>query len=78
MLSLSREPREFPDQDLLERGVGLAGLVDHLLELGSVSYPPALSLVYVLAGYGVAILVGVFSESPQLGGYGEVHVLAVT
>ena len=77
VLALAGEPGEFPDQDFLERGIGLGGLVDHLAELGAVGDAPALGLVHVLAGDDVAVLLGVVPERPELGGDGEVHVLAV-
>ena len=77
VLPLAGEPRKFPDQYDLERGRGLAALVDHVAELGPVGNAAALGLVHVLAGHGVAVGLGVVAERPQLGGHGEVHVLAV-
>ena len=77
VLPLSGEAREFPDQDYLKAGVGLATLLDHLLELGPVGDTAALGLVDVLAGNGVAVGTGVIFERPQLGGHGQVHVLPV-
>ena len=38
-----------PDEDYLERSVGLAALLDHLPELGPVGDAAALGLVHVLA-----------------------------
>ena len=67
VLALPGEAGEFPDQYLLEEGFGLGGLVDHLLELGPVGYPPALGLVDVLLGDYVSVLLGVVPERPQLG-----------
>ena len=58
-------------------GRGLAALVNHLAELGPVGDSAALGLVQVLAGHGVAVALGVVPERTQLGGHGEVHVLAV-
>ena len=77
VLTLAGEPRKLPDQDDLERSVGLAALLDHLPELGPVGDASALGLVHVLAGYGVAVGLGVVLERPELGGHGQVHVLAV-
>ena len=74
---LAGEAAEFPDQDFLEGGVGLVGLVKHLAELWAVGDAPALGLVHVLAGDGVAVALGVVAQRPKLGGDGEVHVLAV-
>ena len=58
VLPLSGEARELPDQNHLERGGGLAALVDHLAELGPVGDAAALGLVHVLAGHGVAVGLG--------------------
>ena len=69
--------RKLPDENHLERGRGLAAVVDHVAELGPVGDAAALGLVHVLAGDGVAIVLGVVPERPKLGGHGEVHVLAV-
>ena len=77
VLPLAGEAAEFPDQNLLEGGIGLGGFVDHLAELGAVGDAPALGLVHVLAGDNVTVLLGVVPERPELGGDGEVHVLAV-
>ena len=77
VLSLAGEAAEFPDQYDLERGSSLAALVDHVAELGPVGNSAALRLVHVLAGDGVAVVLGVVPERPELGGHGEVHVLAV-
>ncbi len=77
VFTLAGEPAEFPDQNLLEWRVGLVGLVQHLAELGPVGDAPALGLVHVLAGYGVAVALGVVAEGAELGGDGEVHVLSV-
>ena len=78
VLPLPGEPTEFPDQYFLEGGLGLFGLVQHLLELGPVGDASALGLVHVLADDHVAVLLGVVPERPKLCGYGQVHVLAVT
>ena len=64
VLALSGEAGELPDEDFLERGLRLGGLVQHPLELGPVGDASALGLVHVLAGDQVAVLLGVFSESP--------------
>ena len=77
VLALAGEPGELPDQNLPKRSVGLGSLVDHLSELGAVGDATALGLVHVLAGDDVAVLLGVVPERPELGGDGEVHVLAV-
>ena len=77
MFPLTGEARELPDQNHLERGGGLAPLVDHVAELGPIGDSAALGLVHVLAGDGVAVGLGVVPERPKLGGHGEVHVLAV-
>ena len=77
VLALAGESGELPDKDFLEGGLGLAGRVQHLLELGPVGDAPALGLVHVLADYQVVVLLGVVPERPQLGGHGQVHVLAV-
>ena len=77
MLALSGEAGELPDQNLLERSVGLAGRVDHHAELGTVGDAPALGLVHVLADYDVSVLLCMVPECPQLCGDGQVHVLAV-
>ena len=77
VLALAGEPTEFPDENHLERGRGLAALVDHLAELGAVGDSAALGLVHVLAGHHVAVALGEVPQSPKLGGDGEVHVLAV-
>ena len=77
VLPLAGEAGEFPDEDFLEGRLRLAGLVQHPLELGPVGDASALGLVHVLAGDEVAVLLGVVPERPQLGGDGQVHVLAV-
>ena len=64
VLPLPGEAAELPDQDFLERGLGLGGLVQHLLELGPVGDAPALGIVYVLAGDMVAVLPRVVPERP--------------
>ena len=68
---------KFPDENDLEGRLRLASLLDHLPELGPVGDAPALGLVHVLAGYGVAVGPGLFLERPELGGHGQVHVLPV-
>ncbi|MCY3888003.1 MAG: hypothetical protein OXG19_09960 [Chloroflexi bacterium] len=77
VLTLAGEAREFPDEDLLEGGVGGARLVEHPPELGAVGDAAALGLVDVLAGDEVAVLLGVVAQRAQLGGDGKVDVLAV-
>ena len=74
---LAGESAEFPDENHLERSLRLASLVDHLAELGPIGDSAALGLVHVLAGDGVAVVLGVVAERPHLGGHGQVHVLAV-
>ena len=69
VLALAGEAGELPDQNLLERSVGPAGLLDHLPELGPVGDSAALCLVHELAGDNVAVLVGVVPERPELGGH---------
>ena len=58
------EAAEFPDQYLLEGGIGSAGGVDHLAELGPVGDLTALGLVHVLTGDDVAVLVRVVPAAP--------------
>ena len=58
-------------------GGGLAALVDHVAELGPVGDAAALGLVHVLAGDGVAVVLGKIPQGPKLGGHGQVHVLTV-
>ena len=77
VLALAREAAELPDEDLLEGRVGLARLVEHLAELRPVGDATALGLVDVLAHDAVAALLGVFAQGAQLGGDGEVDILAV-
>ena len=77
VFALAGESRKLPDENLLEGRVGTAGLVQHPAELGAVGDSAALGLVHVLAGDGVAVVLGVVSEGPKLGGHGEVQVLAV-
>ncbi len=77
VLPLAGESTEFPDKNHLKRRRGLAALVDHLAELGPIGDAAALGLVHVLAGHGVAVVLGVVSQRPHLGGHGQVHVLAV-
>ena len=77
VLPLAGEPGELPDENFLEGGLGLGGLVDHLAELRPVGDAAALGLVHELAGDDVAVLVGVIPERPQLCGHRQVHVLPV-
>ncbi len=77
VLPLAGESRKFPDQNLLERGIGFARLVDHLPELGPIGDSAALGLVHKLADHQVAVPAGVFAQCPHLGGDGQVHVLSV-
>ena len=77
VLPLAGEAGEFPDKNHLERGRSLAALVDHVAELGPVGDAAALGLVHVLAGHGVSVALGVVSQRPKLGGYRQIHVLAV-
>ena len=62
VLPLAREAAEFPYEDHVEGGFGLAALLDHLPELGPVGDAAALGLVHVLAGHGVAVGLGVLLE----------------
>ena len=64
VLPLAGEAGELPDQNLLERSIGLAGLVDHPAELGPIGDAAALGLVHELADDQVAVLVGVVPERP--------------
>ena len=77
VLPLAGEAGEFPDENLVERGLGLFGLVYHPAELGAVHHASALRFVHVLPDDLVVVLVGVVPERPHLGGDGQVHVLAV-
>ena len=77
VLALAGEAGELPNQNLPEGGIGLAGGVDHLAELGAVGDASALRLVHVLAGHQVAVLACIVSERPHLRCHGQVHVLAV-
>ena len=77
VLPLAGESGKLPDKNHLKRRRGLAALVDHVPELGPVGDAAALGLVHVLAGHGVAVILGVVPERPHLGGHGQVHVLAV-
>ncbi len=52
------KPGELPDENLLERSVGPARLVQHPAELGAVGDAAALGLVDLLAGHGVAVGLG--------------------
>ena len=56
VLPLAGEAGEFPDENLFERCLWLAGLVQHLSKLRPVRYAPALGLVHVLACDQVAVL----------------------
>ena len=64
VLPLAGEAAELPDENHLERGRGLAALVDHVAELGPVGDAAALGLVHVLAGHGVAVVLGIVPERP--------------
>ena len=64
VLALPGEATKFPNENHLERGRGLAALVDHVAELGPVGDPAALGLVHVLAGHSVAVVLGVVPERP--------------
>ena len=75
VLPLACEAAELPDENDLKGSLRLAALLDHLPELGPVGDAAALGLVHELAGYGVAVGLGVVLERPQLGGHGQVHVL---
>ncbi|MDE2669005.1 MAG: hypothetical protein OXI51_05050 [Chloroflexota bacterium] len=77
VLALAREAGELPDEDLLERRIGRGGGIEHLAELGAVGHATALRLVHVLADHDVVVLLGVVAQCPELGGNGEVDVLAV-
>ena len=77
MLALAREAGEFPDEDLLEGGLGFAGLVKHPPETGPIDDASALSLVDVLADDDVPVLFGVVPVRPDLCRHRQVHVLPV-
>ncbi|MCY3507189.1 MAG: hypothetical protein OXH41_13600 [Chloroflexi bacterium] len=77
VLALARETGELPDEDLAEGSVGALGGIQHLAELGPIGDAPALRLVNVLADDGVAVLLGVVAQRPELGGDGQVDILAV-
>ena len=77
VFALAREAGELPDQDLLERRVGLGRLVQHLGELGPVGDAARLGFVDVLAGDHVSVAPGVVAQGPELCGDGEVDILAV-
>ena len=61
-LRVNRE--NFQTRISLKGASGLAGLVQHLLELGPVGDAAALGLVHVLAGDQVVVLLGVVPERP--------------
>ncbi|MCY3587942.1 MAG: hypothetical protein OXH40_04575 [Chloroflexi bacterium] len=77
VLALASEAGELPDQDLLEGRARLRRFVQHLGELGPVGDAARLGFVDVLASDHVAIAVGEVAQGAQLGGDGEVDVLAV-
>ena len=59
---------------------GVCGLLASsliFLELGPIGDASALGHIDVLPGDVVAVLLGVVPECPQLGGHGQVHVVAV-
>ena len=64
VLPLAGEARKLPYQYDLERGRRLAALVDHVAELGPVGDAAAFGLVHVLAGHGVAVVLGEVPQSP--------------
>ena len=65
VFTLAGEAGELPDEDFLEGGLRLAGLVQHPLELGPVGYESALGLVHVLPCHEIAVLLGVVPERPN-------------
>ena len=77
VFALAGEAGELPDQDLLEGRVVPGGFVQHLRELGPVGDAARLGLVDVFPGDHVAIALGIVPERPQLGGDGEVDILAI-
>ncbi len=77
VLALAGEAGELPDEDLLEGRIVGARLVQHLAELRPVGDASALGLVHVLAGDEVVVLLGVVAQGAELGGDGEVDILAV-
>ena len=77
VLALAREAAELPDEDLAEGRGGFARVLEHLAELGAVGDAPTLGLVDVLANDAVVVALGVLAQRAQLGGDGEVDVLAV-
>ena len=70
VLPLAGESRKLPDENLLERGLRFGGLVQHPAELWAVGNAAALGLVHVLAGYGVAVALGVVPQCSKLCGHG--------
>ena len=77
VFALAGEAGELPDQDLLEGRLGFGGFVQHLAELRPVGDAARLGFVDVLASDHVAIAFSVVPERSELGGDGEVDVLAV-
>ena len=61
---LAGEAAELPDENHLKGGGGLSALVDHVAELGPVGDAAAFGLVHVLAGHGVAVVLGEVPQSP--------------
>ena len=78
VLALAGEARELPDENLLEGGLRLGGLIQHPSELGPVGGASALGLVHVFTGDQVAVPLGIVPERAELGRHRQVHVLAVT
>ncbi|MCY3507106.1 MAG: hypothetical protein OXH41_13185 [Chloroflexi bacterium] len=77
VLALAGEAGELPDEDLAEGGFGAPGGVQHPTELRTVGDAPALCFVDELAHDDVVVLLGVVAKRAELGGDGEVDVLAV-
>ena len=69
MLAFAGETGELPDQDFLKWRVSLRRFVQHLAELRTVGYTPALSFIDEFAYDRVAVSLGIVSERPELGGH---------
>ncbi|MDE2933852.1 MAG: hypothetical protein OXS47_08285 [Chloroflexota bacterium] len=77
VLTLARKAGELPDENLPEGSVGTLGGIEHLAELRPIGDASALCLVNVLADDGVAVLLSVVPQRPQLSGDRQVDILAV-
>ena len=77
MLALTSEPRELPDQNLLEWRVRTTRLIEHLAELRSIGGAPRFGLVDELPSDDIAVALREFAQGSELRGDGEVNVLPV-